>query len=197
MRKFPSPLCRLSGENLRSIHEGPQEQGCKHIFDKRDSELTRVFPSPVRSMGEGGRRPDEGSFAKRARISTAFVDRQRALTRPSGTLSHPSDGRGGMLGGSSPLDSLSPDSLRETGRGRDPTRSGGRVRGYLQILQEAPHLPIAPQWAPSSPRCAGRGKSGYPANPPAARKASSSGVDFRPNMALRWGKRPKRAMISR
>ena len=36
-----------------------------------------------------------------------------------------------------------------------------------------------------------------PANPPSARKRSSSGVLARPSSALRCGKRPKRSMMSR
>src|SRR5256885_8146524 len=43
--------------------------------------------------------------------------------------------------------------LRETGRGRDPTRSGGRGGGYLENLLGAPHPPPAPPRGPSaSPR---------------------------------------------
>jgi hypothetical protein len=32
--------------------------------------LLHHFPFPARSVGEGGRRPDEGSFVQRAFIST-------------------------------------------------------------------------------------------------------------------------------
>src|SRR5437762_1029142 len=143
----------------------------------------------------------EGRMRALSRSARGFQQHLLTGKEPSPALRAPSPilrtGEGECLEEARRLIHFPWTALRETGRGRDPTRSGGRVRGYLQILQEAPHLPIAPQWAPSSPRCAGRGKSGYPANPPAARKASSSGVDFRPRMALRWGKRPKRAMISR
>src|SRR5438552_18468848 len=42
------------------------------------------FPSPARSVGEGGRRPDEGSFSTRARISKAFALQTKSPHPPFG-----------------------------------------------------------------------------------------------------------------
>ncbi len=43
-------------------------------------------------MGEGGRRPDEGSY-----LLTHFGSQEEPSPALSGTLSHPADGRGGNM----------------------------------------------------------------------------------------------------
>src|SRR5688500_9146145 len=42
------------------------------------------FPSPARSVGEGGRRPDEGSSAQRALISTSILAETKSPHPPFG-----------------------------------------------------------------------------------------------------------------
>ena len=56
------------------------------------------FPlSRCEAMGEGGRRPGEGSFFDREKHfkSISFADKEPSPAL-SGTLSHPLDGRGGI-----------------------------------------------------------------------------------------------------
>ena len=94
---FPSPACgrAVRGNSMRR-HEMPAEAvTCAEsrrprlrnlACDVRGPLLSFPFPR-ARSVGEGGRRLDEGSFTQQVGIEKHLLCRQRALIRPSGTFS--------------------------------------------------------------------------------------------------------------
>src|SRR5437773_7577336 len=99
-------------------------------FRQRRLRGSKFSPSPARSVGEGARRADEGSFFKPNRYvrfillqkSSSPECRQtgRALTRPSATLSHCfATGEGENCRGPADCSNFSPDSPAQAGKGEN------------------------------------------------------------------------------
>jgi hypothetical protein len=161
------PAAVLSGENSEVSEKSLQNS----VGDPSSITRLRIRPrfpfSRCEAMGEGARRADEGPSATNPRLQ------QRALTRPSATLSHPADGRGGNQARANALRQLSPDSPAPAGEGGRRPDEGVpsaamkpqawavlklRLVVFLKSRRELNQHPHPPCRAPS-PASGRRGKS--------------------------------------